>query len=1371
MTTNLDQSLQEPYVSAEEVEAELRRLKPAASVDTTSIATSYAKLDDRQFEMLLSCLFRTGDSPIDKLDYDDVRLLRPGVDGGRDVVLLREQCPAAAVQCKNHIAPLALPNVIREIARFLLAAKLDPRVLPDPTSFTYVLAVSGGISKTGQELFHETSRIVREKEQLIRTCTAEVVKKYKSLKKLDLAAAADYVVETLGKLTLKLLTSEDLDMWVHRKPDVYATFFAARMVVEVTALNAGLAVLREDFRRNSDDAAHRQAALNRWRHPSSAAAFSVVARARSASGARPIVLGDVYVRRTIEAEVDKWLSRATQGSEGTLVGIVAPGGYGKTSLLWNCHRIHATESNCEPFLFSASLIVSMAAQGHFDESLAALVDHVRTQSANGVRVLVCLDTFDVLSHEEHLLNIGLRLISELMRAGASVLVTSRPEEIARIPLEELATLTARLYLQEYDEREFSEAVDSHCRAFYRTSGRSTAQIDEQVERLQNLVALGRPVKDVCLNPLTLRMLFELYAPDEVPEDINSFRLYSEYWIARVLADRRAASQVSATGRDLSVPVQFLAAQMLATGAPLIAREQVAEYIASARLREGDVAELISRNLLVRTEAGSLEFFHQTFFEHAAARYLANVDGMDLPACVERLRELADDGFRLPVYEQLFLLHAAGSPSGSPIVERAVGNLLLQSHPAMLGVGLHAHVLSANGYAKGREFTAGAAARKDAYVLKRLSQLIYNLRPQRVGEIRAVIDAAWNDADWTVLELLARMFIWLAQADWEACREEMGIHDLVEELQKRSPNRTVDAERWIVSVLQHGVQFDDVWVITQALRCVRNRRHARLALEFIAREAKRISQDAARLAATEIVSRVAGAPQHHDESDLDPSAACLAALWDAYPILAPTAASVIAASDAAESTLTLRALALATAAPVDIVKERLLARVEAEAAPGILYALLHQFVVPLLSPRAGTSEAMHRRATHTLELLLHEALAGTDRFAGTAGRGPGQVVASAIKELYARGAKLPILWARVSVVAREVWLGSDAYLHLLPLAVAESAPQAAAALEEICAQPATYPHHCSILKGALPSFARTPALFGKVLKLARATADPQLLYAFFDKALGAGEWATLVPTVIEQNASIEQVARIGIASGSPQMRISGYLLLAMMVRHEVVAPPAHSEAMNWFSKERQSEIRSAVIPLLETATSAENVEATTHVLLQSATAMKASSFNQTVDSLRAVLAIAGARLNASTRDDLLRFALREGAIEPQVSIVGRLVDICCASDELQAANEVALAMLTSKTARQLSVTQRRGLGHHLDKPFLSLYRKLQPLDLQRHVEALRGMDPYLGRLIVTSICKSERTDLASFLMSIMSNGEVHPELKRIIQDYRQILWRR
>lgn len=1364
------------YIDPEAVRAELSAMTPVASVDVAAMAADCAKLDDRKFEILLYELFEqnVGRSR-PGINYDAVRLMNEGVDRGRDVVLLHKQQPVAVVQCKNHGSNAGLAQVLRELVRFLLAAKRDPRLLPNPKGFSYVLALAGGATEEAVDLFHETARVVREQEPLIRQCVVEAIGKYASLRDLDAITASADVLAVLPQLSLKLLAREQLNSWLAEAKEVYSRFFVTRLVVDPDAVRPELKQLAmqvQQLRSAGDSEA--AGLLQAWLNPAASITSSVVARAPGGGQAPPILLDDVYVRRALEGEVDKWLGKAVESpAEGVLVAIVAPGGSGKTSLLWHCQRKYSAGANQNAILCTAAQVSSLVDRGTFEKSLAALLDHARRLSAVGVQLVLCLDTFDVLVHREDLLAAGVSLIGGLLKSGASVVLTSRPEEMARVSLKDLAPEHVVLYLQPYNDEEFAEAVERHCHAFYRGTPVSGADVQAQINRLKNLVGLGRPVKEVCLHPLTLRMLFELYAPGVIPEDINSHRLYTAYWVARVIHDRRAGWQApDSEARDLSAAAKALAGCMLKCGLPSLTHHQVTLLYAAGEVQESDVTELLSRNLLTRSELGSLEFFHQTFFEYAAARHLQDGAGSGLSDCFAALRQHAHDGFRLPVHEQRLLLLAQAPGLAGAELEQGVSGLLNDPHPGLLGAGLHAHMLSGAGLQCGRQFMSAAAARGDAAVLKRFCQLIYNLQPGRAAEVVQLVEVGWKPGSWQIVELLSQLFVWLAQNRWDLFRAQYERCNLTAAMYRDAPS-TVHVEQVIVSMLRYGLPADADWVFDQALRCVRNHRHHPTALQFISANAGAMPLTTVNSVAARVARRVDEA-RSPDGIDLDPPASCLAALWDRDPSLCTWLAGDLELLDDVPGKLRLGALARVTRPEFDALKLDMLDRIEMQRAPQDLVRLLQNFLMPLIEARQGQRPWVGQAATACCADLLRRALEGQGRPWATpeVSTASIQVASSFIGDLLVKlGGGLPELDRMLAEVPCSRWLDGDGILRLLPLALSQGAPQARAAFDSVCAEPDTYPRHASIISAALRGIPCTPDRLAMAVQLAAAAMDLPLALGYVSKVEAMGASAAMAAAARTHAPTLERLAWDGSRSAKSTLRSSSFMLLASLTRCSWVAPPSHAVALAWATRDPQLSCRTSALPLLVAATRADTAGETLDALLAMAAGIGKDAINQVVDSLREVLAIPGVQLNSELTDRLVAFALREGSTEPQASIVGRITDIHCSTGNIGAANSAVLALLRSSTVRSFSATQKRKLGHHLDKPFQGLYRHATPEQLNLHVQELRDVDPYFGRLVIVPLCKCGRADVSTYVDAMIDQGDVRPELLKIMQDYRQYLWKR
>ncbi|MFM0572956.1 restriction endonuclease [Paraburkholderia caledonica] len=1336
------------FTNDEKLEAEIAALQPTVSVDAEPFATSYEKLSDHAFEILLYLLFKAGGHSAKDFQYDTVRLLPVGTDRGRDVVLLRDKQPTVVVQCKRHKEALTLPAALGEISRFIMAAMVAPELMPT-RRLTYVFAAPEGLTSPARELIDETPRILKEKDELVRECARVTRQKYKGLHGLAEDAAVDYVVETLSSASLYCLAAVDLNAWLKEQPGVYSKIFSVRMVSDTAPVLKELSELRGEIRRNYPVAL--SAGVEAWYHASSSALNSVVTRGSQASGSAPIELKDVYAPRNLEEKVVQLLGQTHAGSEGLIVLVIAPGGFGKTSLLWNHHRNANTVPGEEALLINAALVASKVDKGLFEAGLVELTAYVAARVAAGMKITVCLDTFDVLAHHEDHKQAALRLVSALVTAGASVLLSSRPEEVTTVPLERLAAHTVRLYLGEYDDEEFGVAARRYCEAFYRSSGWTAQQIETQVTRLRSFVAGGQAVRAVCLNPLTLRMLFELYAPDQVPEEINAFQLYSEYWAKHVRADRRAAATTGPLGRDISFAVQGIAEAMLQQGTPMLSVAQCTEQQASGRFSDVDLAEAVNRNLVFYSSSGSLEFFHQAFFEHAAARFLADVERVTLVDCVKRLRASANDAFLLPVYEQLLLIHVRRHREEDVNAQLEV--LLTDPHTAVMEAGLHAHMSAPSGYAAGQAFMVRTAARKGSHALKRFCRSLDSLPRTRVSEVVAIIEATWRGQGENSVELVARMFLWLARMDWAACRSLLQEHELVEAIYVRKAQGSVNAERLVISVLQQGVPDDAEWCFDKILNCALLQPHARLALEFV-----RSQVGGAPLAAAEQASR-----QLQDKlgENVVLASLCLAAIWDAHPTLAPADAKSLQLSESAHARLILRALALSSSQHTEALRLALVDRCRQLQTPGALHVLLHEFIVPLLTRGDTTKDAVWQSAYGICRELLASMSASPH----------GRIVASAVRDLYASGTTEPDFWASLSTISPASWLQVANFLPLFPIAVAERMPNALEAFEQVCAQPATYVASASNLRGGLPRFPGRARRFGEVMRLASALVDPQFLMTYFLKAELFGEWAELYPEVIANRVELERIARTSLSVSATHMRAAALSLLDFLARRNAIAAPGHLEVLDWMVNERQPEVRVAAFRLLVETTTAPALELTAKELLATVSKGTGRWLNQVVELLREVLKRPDSRLSAEMHQELLAFALRQGAVEPQVSIVGRLIDIAIQANDMKTAQDTSLTLLRSKTTRALSNSQKRWLCHRLDKPFLALYQGLDKADLLLHVAELKSLDYHLGRLVVVSLCKSERPDIEEFLNVIMGEHLVDSALKGVIQDYRKFLWRR
>src|SRR6266545_2864696 len=160
--------------------------------------------------------------------------------------------------------------------------------------------------------------------------------------------------------------------------------------------------------------------------------------------------------------------------------------------------------------------------------------------------------------------------------------------------------------------------------------------------------------------IMVRSLFELYAPQDPPEDVDAIGLFEQYWRRRVQHDDRGPDGASG-GTDLSQFAEAAGFVMLTDGnvEAEVTRlvERAAPIVASTtdEVRDG-VAALRARGVLHQPRnSARTRFFHQTFFEYAAARGVARFGERTATELTARVCEDPLDLFVGEVAAQVALL--------------------------------------------------------------------------------------------------------------------------------------------------------------------------------------------------------------------------------------------------------------------------------------------------------------------------------------------------------------------------------------------------------------------------------------------------------------------------------------------------------------------------------------------------------------------------------------------------------------------------------------------------------------------------------------------------------------------------------------------
>lgn len=465
----------------------------------------------------------------------------------------------------------------------------------------------------------------------------------------------------------------------------------------------------------------------------------------------------LYVTRGAEQKILRHLHAA--GPEVEVVLLVGDAGRGKTSLLWSLYRSLSKEDGLEVWFIKSALLAntSLSNFGPAAESPGALSAEtfsrgIRQAKALGKSPVLLFDTLDLLLHDETSRNLLLTLLFDLLEQRCAVVATCRPQEVPRLNPVEFKRVT----LVDYEGDELEEAIGKHVARFYARPIQSDEA--DQAAAILDAVMRGLPIREVCTNPLTLRMLFTIYAPSEIPNDINVFELYKEYWDKRVEKDYRAGTPFThGDTSNLENAASAVALCMLIRGTPEVDAEHLRRVGGRLGVSRRELEDLISRGVLHASESGEISFFHQTFFEHSAARGLLRHLGADVLSLLEqRGASNPNDLFTSPIYEQALLLAGDGSARLRSRADLAIASLFESANLSSIMSGLYVYCHAKDVADVVEAAASRSLARADEAVRSRFLELAPNTPKHRLGKLMQELDAIWSTGTSRTREHVAQL---------------------------------------------------------------------------------------------------------------------------------------------------------------------------------------------------------------------------------------------------------------------------------------------------------------------------------------------------------------------------------------------------------------------------------------------------------------------------------------------------------------------------------------------------------------------------------------------------------------------------------------
>jgi nucleoside phosphorylase/DNA replication protein DnaC len=473
---------------------------------------------------------------------------------------------------------------------------------------------------------------------------------------------------------------------------------------------------------------------------------------------------DLYVPRDVEKQIIRHLNLAADRRKPIVT--IGEAGRGKTSLLWHLYTEFSQLIDWQTWFIKSTMLVRSLKDKNSTSHVSSemLVSAVQTSIAANRRPLLFIDTVDLLLHDESSRDFLVGLILKLDDLGCQTVLSTRPREVVRLNAFEFRRVT----LLNYEGPELEDAIRKYVNRFYSESVRDDKE--QRVSHILGAVARGLPLREVCENPLTLRMLFTIYRPAKVSMDINVFELYRQYWSHRVESDFRGGSTFSSDDLNAADCAEVVALTMLAEGSPEVSTQHVNQLLEELSVSRDHVEVLNTRSVLHSSGSGLTSFFHQTFFEHSAARgLLRKTSSESLSLLQKRLRTRKDDLFITPIYEQVLLLAADSSYTIRQQAESAIAELFDDDSLSAKMSALYVYC-QRRSVAESTKVAAQKALRKAEEAIQiRFLELAPNIPNARFPVLFEELNLIWETGSDRTKDHLIDLLKRLVPRDWERVR--------------------------------------------------------------------------------------------------------------------------------------------------------------------------------------------------------------------------------------------------------------------------------------------------------------------------------------------------------------------------------------------------------------------------------------------------------------------------------------------------------------------------------------------------------------------------------------------------------------------------
>lgn len=367
---------------------------------------------------------------------------------------------------------------------------------------------------------------------------------------------------------------------------------------------------------------------------------------------------NLYTNRTEQEEAvfsQVSLFANSSSPKGKWISVVGNAGHGKSCFLWHIYQKLKIDPRFVVLPYLGNELTN-------DKNLDEIKQHLNLLQTlnNDQHIVILIDTLDILVGVD---NSPIANSIKYLKNSCLLITTSRLQEAEQVY--RYVQRDIQISLAQYTTEEFEIITRKYIDKCYLDW--NIEQKERQFSYISNLLEQQRNIKELDLEPLILRMIFEVYAPNDIPPDINTQQVYKKFWYERVESDRLITNSEAKTrkqicrliARELAFGNQTSNSESLTYKSLLNANSSLPTFdqIPTTTL-EKSIETLVSSGVIQWIEKDiALKFFHQTFFEYAAAfdllcLILENISLGKEESLIEDIKRSIL--FKAPIFKQLIL---------------------------------------------------------------------------------------------------------------------------------------------------------------------------------------------------------------------------------------------------------------------------------------------------------------------------------------------------------------------------------------------------------------------------------------------------------------------------------------------------------------------------------------------------------------------------------------------------------------------------------------------------------------------------------------------------------------------------------------------